>query len=450
TRIDGKPFFAHGFFVEADTPAMANQVRTIGEAGFNLAFVLQRWFNGACDAAFTEAQNHGVNLIYAPSLNPSMGVPYHTIIDGVKNKPALFGYAICDDMHDAMQAGGYPSTVDDVKALYDDFTIYDPNHLTFVALGAGSWDNLCFSQKRFNVPAAEIYPVNGGSPINLVYSTTVQEVSLAAQWRQSPWVCVQTFNWATNANQRMPTPAEYYNMLYQSITAGAKGIIYYTFKTGSTTLASTDTNLWNETKKAALEITRISSFLTSGKMTATILGTGLYAATWTYNDSALAIVVNAGNYCSYLDTSLNAADTRTVSISLPAGVVGPANSLFPGRPSGMTYSNGKLTGSINLLGVHIYVLRMPPTTRVLPEVSNVDFFKCNTTARAINYALSKPCFVSINFYDLQGRTVCSYVNNYQQPGYYTLKLPATLSRKMYIQEFRAGDFVKKERFVVSE
>lgn len=84
------------------------------------------------------------------------------------------------------------------------------------------------------------------------------------------------------------------------------------------------------------------------------------------------------------------------------------------------------------------------------ERHETNLFSCNTTAGTINYSLPKLCFVSIKYYDLQGRIVCSLVNKYQEAGNYNLELPeAALARKIYIRAFRAGDFVKKELLAVA-
>ncbi|MDD5676032.1 MAG: family 16 glycosylhydrolase [Chitinivibrionales bacterium] len=44
--------------------------------------------------------------------------------------------------------------------------------------------------------------------------------------------------------------------------------------------------------------------------------------------------------------------------------------------------------------------------------AKIKSFSCSETANAIKYNLLKPCFVSLKYYDLQGRTVCSFVNSY--------------------------------------
>ncbi|MDD5673579.1 MAG: choice-of-anchor Q domain-containing protein [Chitinivibrionales bacterium] len=96
-------------------------------------------------------------------------------------------------------------------------------------------------------------------------------------------------------------------------------------------------------------------------------------------------------------------------------------------------------------GYDIGAYQMPKATAALPPISGIKSFRCNTTANVINYVLPKPCFVSIKYYDLLGRTVCSFVNNFQAAGNYSIKLPgASLARNVYVREFRAGDFVVKE------
>ncbi|MDD5675383.1 MAG: hypothetical protein PHC61_14530 [Chitinivibrionales bacterium] len=90
-----------------------------------------------------------------------------------------------------------------------------------------------------------------------------------------------------------------------------------------------------------------------------------------------------------------------------------------------------------------------PTIAVLPSIADIKSFSCNNAAGMINYALPKPCFVSIKYYDLRGRKMCSFVNNYQQAGYYSLKLSASsLSQNIYIQKFVAGGIIKRERLPV--
>lgn len=333
-------------------PEILRQLRVMGEAGFTVAHV------EAIDPPpqlFDEAERLGVRLIFAPTKaavctqGPSA---LHAMMDRIKDEPSLLAYNLADDLHDGPLVG-CPRNVDDVSAMYDNYKTRDPSRSFFVALGNGPFSDTVFTKKRFDIPAVEIYPINGGSPIRLVYESVLETVTLAAPWDQSPWVILQTFNWG-GPQQRYPTPAEYANMMYQSLVAGARGTINYTFRS-----LETQPQLLAAVKGLVPELKRLSRFLVNGKFTRTALGSGLYGATWEDGQEVLAIVVNAGNYGSHLDPKMNPPSTRQVSLPLPAGATGPAVAPLPGRPAVMTVSGGRLVGSIDLLGVAVNIVPKP-------------------------------------------------------------------------------------------
>lgn len=352
--VNNQTFFPYGFYTDEkiDMQAMLNHVRITGQAGFNVMH-LEPLDNGAIPEIFAEAEANSQYLIYGASKGIRLPA-LHDVYARIKNQPALLGHNIGDDVHDGTMVG-YPTNVADVKKLYDDLRVYEQRHICMVALGGSGGQTDVFAAKRFDASAEEIYPINGGSEIKLVYSSSLGIVSNSLRWNQSPWVALQTFNWNENPEQRMPRFDEYYNMLYQSIVAGVKGIMLYTHHE-TTNGVDTDINLWNGIKTTVPEIKKIKPFLTDGKFKKTELGVGLYAATWEYQNQVLAIVVHAGNYRSYFDPSQNPADTRQVSLTLPTGILGPSQPAFTNRPTGMTISNGKLMGTINLLEVHAYII----------------------------------------------------------------------------------------------
>ena len=357
---NGQSFFPYGFYTDEkyDKQAMLNHVNTTGKSGFNVIH-LERLDNDALTEIFNAAQANKQYIIYGPY--KAIKLPaLHAVYDKIKNQPSLMGYNIADDMQDGVMVG-YPSNVADVQELHDDLKNYDPKHITVVALGGSGGQTDVFSTRRFDASAEEIYPVNGGSEINMVYKSALGVVKNCEQWKQSPWLALQTFNWAENADQRMPTFGEYYNMLYQSIVAGAKGLLLYSYHVGGNGCDS-DPFLWNGIKTTPVEIDKISAFLTDGKLTRTELGAGLYAATWENNEQVLAIVVNAGKYKSYFNPDNNVADTRNVSLSLPLGIVSNAVPAFDNRPATMSLVNGKLEGKIKLLEVQAYIFNKKPTS----------------------------------------------------------------------------------------
>ncbi|MDD5674294.1 MAG: hypothetical protein PHC61_09030 [Chitinivibrionales bacterium] len=152
-----------------------------------------------------------------------------------------------------------------------------------------------------------------------------------------------------------------------------------------------------------------------------------------------------------------------ITLTFPSGTVNASKTAkrvdVYGNQVNLSYGGGNTTltatiadasnSSFSVKTFYVLVPLTARTTPVLPADPENKAFRFNATANAVYYTLPKSCFVSVKYYDLSGRTVFSFVNNYQQPGHYTLKMPvASLVRNIYIQEFKAGDFVKKEQVAV--
>ncbi|MDD5675398.1 MAG: hypothetical protein PHC61_14605, partial [Chitinivibrionales bacterium] len=91
----------------------------------------------------------------------------------------------------------------------------------------------------------------------------------------------------------------------------------------------------------------------------------------------------------------------------------------------------------------------PHPVAVIAPRAAVKSFPYQKAGNIINYTLATPAFVSIKYYDMQGKTICSFVNNVQQAGAHSFKLPVTLlPHSIYVQEFKVGDIVKKEQVSV--
>jgi Carbohydrate binding module (family 6) len=358
TIVDGRgaAFFGYGFFTNHhQTADIKNDINIIGAAGFNVLFVEPNDNAGIVELLDEAAKYPKLRIVWS-SIKGAGGsnLPQiYGLMPNIADKSALLAYGIADDVHSGSPLGGWPASLDDVLMLHNEFKQRDPKHLTFAALGNGP--DKVFDTQRFDIAGQEIYPVNGGSPINLVYEYTQSCVNQAAPYPLSPWTLTQTFNWG-GANQRDVNASEYYNMIYQSVVGGAKGLMNFTFVERETDepLNTRVPAVWQESIATIGEIAAIATFLTDGQFTKYDLGDGLYAATWELGGSGLAIISHAGRYGTTLDPRQNSPDTRNVSLPLPAGFVGPAMSPFIGRPTGMTVIDGKLTGSVSLLDVHIY------------------------------------------------------------------------------------------------
>jgi hypothetical protein len=89
------------------------------------------------------------------------------------------------------------------------------------------------------------------------------------------------------------------------------------------------------------------------------------------------------------------------------------------------------------------------STSVLPKTFEQSSFNFKGLSEVLQYSLPIQCYVSLKYYDIKGRLVGSLLNRVQNPGIYSFNFPiSTWSKGTYIQVFKAGNFVKKERFVV--
>jgi hypothetical protein len=85
---------------------------------------------------------------------------------------------------------------------------------------------------------------------------------------------------------------------------------------------------------------------------------------------------------------------------------------------------------------------------VLPNQRNVRALDVHYSNNVLRYALPNPCFISVKYYDVKGRTIASFVNKFQGPGYFTLPLQVySWSKGAYIQVFKAGSIEKSEIIV---
>ena len=85
----------------------------------------------------------------------------------------------------------------------------------------------------------------------------------------------------------------------------------------------------------------------------------------------------------------------------------------------------------------------------LPKKLELNAISCGTSSKTLRYALPSPCFVSVKYYDVRGRFVASFVNSYQNSGLYQLPIPtATWAKGTYVQVFKAGSFIERDRIAV--
>ncbi|MDD5673657.1 MAG: Ig-like domain-containing protein [Chitinivibrionales bacterium] len=207
-------------------------------------------------------------------------------------------------------------------------------------------------------------------------------------------------------------------------------------------------------KTATSVITVLSTTATAFTVTSPTNGTtvsGTTSITGTTGPqwvNVAAYDLNNGNNKVALDvTPVGGAFTLSFNAALVANgaarIAVIAYSVPAGNPGGVAYTQSEIDLTLTVNN---------STTDSKLVSTGIKSFSFNTIGNAISYALPKSCFVSIKYYDLQGRTVCSFVNNYQPSGYYIVDAPVAslLARNVYIREFRAGDFIKKYLLTVTK
>jgi hypothetical protein len=173
-----------------------------------------------------------------------------------------------------------------------------------------------------------------------------QAVAVATPLGRPVWAIPQAFGYTDRSSWRVPTFAEERNMTYLALLAGAKGLIYYTYRDQGFNMREAP-ELWTGMKTLPEEIRALAPFLLEGRRLS--LETGLadvFAGHWTAAGRHVLCVVN---------TSSSAA--REVSLALPPGLGGKAVELFPARASGLGVQEGRLRGTVAPLAVSVCEIR---------------------------------------------------------------------------------------------
>lgn len=351
TMVEGKPFFIFGFYHVSWDATAAQRMKAlhdIAAVGFNTIHASIKSSNDLYEYGkfLDEAKRLGVYVISEFGVEPVIAV------NKFKNKPAVLGWNIGDD------ASSHDST-NKLLQIHCQIKAADPNHLTYISV-AFNLDSYRVKQSYAgyahvaNLIGGQSYPIGLPVSLNNVYDVFNIACTEAKKHNRPVIANLQTFPWTNTSwrakgvnfvNRKWPTAEEVYNMTYQALLAGVKGIIYYTYYDIENSIIE-NSNLWNGVKNIVPEIKKLNPILLNGKLTKINTRVpDLLAGMWTYQDHIYVMAINTSH-----------KNVKKVSIQLPSQRVGEAKSMFPGRPSGMVIKNGKLSGSINPLDVHIYSL----------------------------------------------------------------------------------------------
>ena len=258
------------------------------------------------------------------------------IVNKFKNKPALLGWSIADDVHN----GEYTPT--EIFNLHCQVKNADPHHITYISSSNDKKiSNYVNSADAIGVQAYPIgYEVlyDGNRPLNWAKHMT----SIAHRSASEDRLIIanpQAFRWY-DEKAPIPTFEQVRNMTYQSVIAGAKGIIYYTYRDSGWYLKE-HPNLWRGIQSLVPEIKQLSPMLLNGDLTQVETNANnILAGIWINNGEAIVIALN-----------LSSENTTEVAIELPGT---KTQAMFPEYSSDLILKNGKLSGSLAPLDVQIY------------------------------------------------------------------------------------------------
>ena len=197
------------------------------------------------------------------------------------------------------------------------------------------------------VIAPDPYPIRYSASSTVPVFTMIRQAVVTATPLGRPiWAIPQAFGYAREKNSwRVPTFAEERNMTYLALLAGAKGLVYYTYRDNGFDMRE-NSALWEGMKTLPAEIAALHPFLLEGQRV--VLETGqkdVFAGHWAAAGRHVLCVVNG------------AAEDREVSLPLPAGVKGQAVDLFPVYPAGLEVRDAALAGPLKPLAVAVCEIR---------------------------------------------------------------------------------------------
>lgn len=339
-KINEKPFFPLGFYhisFQLEIQKKMEALRDMAAAGFNTIHASCNDLN-EYNTFLDEAERLGVYVI-----TEFKGTEPLDVVAKFKNKPAVLGWSIADDVGDHENSYQILEIHKKIKAI-------DPKHFTYISISSWSkkWDDYAHVADLIGGQSYPIgYPFNNRPkklPNHLIEVNYVfNKARTAADRYQHPVIAnLQTFSWKES---HFPTPDEVQNMTYQALLSGVNGILFYTYEDRENRIKE-HPDVWNRLKLIRAEINKMSPVLLLG--TVRKLNTkwnDVLANLWTYRNIIYVVIINTSQ-----------TETRQVSLLFPFQTNKISQPLFPELPSGMIFQNGTFSGLIQPGDVHVYQL----------------------------------------------------------------------------------------------
>ena len=327
---------------DVEGAALIADLEAIDAAGFNLVSAMPNEVDQG--PLLTRAEQLGVDVVYSKD---GTDLDWEDVLPSIRNSPALVGLVHSDDVN-TRHGTAYNYPLPQAKADYTLRKQQAPNQAVYVSGGGHqSYGNLKLWSPYADVIGVQSYPICNEPDAKALsqHWAYMQRAYTRLTTKGQPWyVNGQAFAWDGACATRVPTRAEYRNMMWAALLNGARGILNYTYFDASGELPQLHPAFWNDLRDFNGNIAAIDSFLMRGQLTRhPNLKRQLRGGYWRTGNELLVVVLGT-----------NRKKAAPVSLPLPAGFTRPLTPAFAGYPTGLTNSNGTVTGSIGPGPVHVY------------------------------------------------------------------------------------------------
>ena len=293
--LDGKPFFPFGFYDvilwnDAE-PVRTEIVTNLSNWGYNMSQMCVKNKELAPESDifvnfldFCEEKN--VKIVVGCIQGDSNSVARAARCLG--RHPAVIGWGISDEP----AAHNYPPS--EVRRASDLVHTGSPDRFTYTCMCLPG--NAFRYSPYLGVIATDPYPDKG--PLSCIWDNVTTVHGGIAYGGASQWACLQAHGGQYHEKVAEVTPRMFRSQAYVAVMAGAKGIIYYTYRDHKFIITKASAELQEAVAKFPSEFNPYTPYFLDGRRTVVSDGVKdkyLYAATWEMDGrKKLYVAVNAG------------------------------------------------------------------------------------------------------------------------------------------------------------
>ena len=337
-KVGNEAMFPFGFYHVSwmsDAATRERDMREMSAAGFNTmtASVINDDDNAHYGEFLDKAAAEKMYVL-------SEGV-FESSIPALSAKPAVLGWMVADDCN-------LQYTPQEVARRSQAVRSLDPAHPTYAALFTTYDDTHEPFFSASDLMGNMSYPIGPGDSIGSTYDMERRSVAASLSSGSVPMANLQAFAWGSvpghDPSAAMPSPAEVYNMTYQAIAAGVRGILYYTYLDSYNSVRRSPA-VWEMLKSIVPEMSQLSPMLLGAEPQYLDTNNGLIKATaWHYQSHTYLLLVNV------------ASSTQPLYLPLEAYAPRQLQAMFAARGSGPQLNGTTLGGSLPPLAAQFYQL----------------------------------------------------------------------------------------------